>query len=443
MKKVVSILISMAMAIFMFSGCTQGPSSASKTSSADQNSSISPVTIGWTSWAFAEQTLYPTYKAMADGFMAENKNVTIKMTSQPYAQYLQQLLIAAAAGNAPDVAHVKAEWLPQFTALKCVKPVQSYISSDIRSDYSSDAIKAVTIDKNMIALPWFSNTYALYYNKALLQQAGITALPKTWNELIQDANKISSLGKDKNGNKIYGLAIPSSESETGDGYNIFPALWAHGGNFLDSKGKINLTDKAAIDTFTEVQKLFREGVSPNGADFKELRNLFGQGVVGFMWDLQATIDTCASAAPNKDEFYKNFGCMVIPGNNTAAGSGYLIVHDLMVFNSCSDSKMQTVGKFLDYMSGDKVIQILRDANMGKMSSRASVMKDVYGNVTDDTTKVYVEAMKSARSLPTTGLHFLDADNLLIKSFTALAQGGNVTTVMTNTQKQIQALYDQK
>ncbi|MEA5016298.1 MAG: sugar ABC transporter substrate-binding protein [Candidatus Limiplasma sp.] len=398
------------------------------------------VTIGWTSWALAEEKLIPVYGGSANAFMEDNPGIIIDYSqSNPYASYLDQLLTAASAGNAPYVAHIKAEWLPQFLELGALKDLTPYLNADVIADYSPGAIAGATIDGKIIAMPWFGNTIAVYYNKALLAQAGIETLPQTWDELVADAYQIAALGED-----IYGLAFPNSNGvEAGEGYNVFPALWANGGDFLDAEGKVNLTDEAAIKTFTEIQKLVLDKVSPTvGNSLKDLRNLFGQGKIGFYWDLEATVATAAAAAPDEAKFYEDFGCFVIPGGDTPNGSGYVIDHYLVVMNNCPDEIMPQVATFLEYMSDARVIQIFKDGNQGKMSSRASVMEKVFADV-GDITKVYVEAMKTARPLPVSGLHFMDADKELVNAMTRLAQGEDVTAVMTDCQSIIQEMYDEE
>lgn len=398
------------------------------------------VTIGWTSWALAEEKLLPVYAGSADAFMADNPGITVDYSqSNPYASYLDQLLTAASAGNAPYVAHIKAEWLPQFLELGVLKDLNPYISADVIADYSPSAIEGATVDGKMVAMPWFGNTYAMYYNKALLAQAGIETLPQSWDELIEDAYKIAALGDD-----IYGLAIPNSNGvEAGEGYNVFPALWANGGDFLDAEGKINLTDEAAIKTFTQIQKLVVDKVSPTvGNSFKDLRNLFGQGKIAFYWDLEGTVSAAAAAAPDEAKFYEDFGCFVIPGADTPNGSGYVINHYLVVFNNCPDEIMPQVATFLEYMSDARVIQIFKDGNQGKMSSRESVMEKVFTEV-GEITRVYVDAMKTARPLPVSGLHFMDADKEIVNALTRLAQGEDVAAVMADCQSIIQEMYDEE
>lgn len=424
MKKLLAVVLTLAMVCAVFA-----------TASAEDKA-----TISWTSWALAEEKLIPVYGGSADAFMADNPDIVVDYSqSNPYASYLDQLLTAASAGNAPYVAHIKAEWLPQFLELGVLKDLTPYISADVIADYAPSAIAGATVDGKLVAMPWFGNTYALYYNKALLKQAGIETLPQTWDELIQDAYKVSALGDD-----IYGLAFPNSNGvEAGEGYNVFPALWAHGGDFQDADGKICLANEAGIATFTELQKLIQDKVSPTvGNSFKDLRNLFGQGKIGFYWDLEATIATAAAAAADSDQFYKDFGCMVIPTMDGPKGSGYIITHYLVVLNSCPDELMPQVAKFLEYMSSSKVIQIFKDGKQGKMSSRASVMSTVFSDVSE-TTAVYVDAMQTARPLPVAGLHFMDADKEIVKALTLLAQGGDVTTVMTDCQTAIQDMYDEE
>lgn len=393
-----------------------------------------PVTLKWASWALAEEKLYPTYAAMANTFMEANKDITIEMDgSQAYSTYLDQLIVSAIGGTAPNVAHIKAEWLPQLLETGAVKAVVG-ISDNVMKDYSAGAISGVTIDGEMVAMPWFANTEALFYNKALLERAGVKAEDiKSWDDLLAAAEKVSALGDD-----IYGLAFPDSEVETGEGYNILPALWANGGEFMKD-GKVTLDTDAGIKTYTQLQNVFKKGLSPKGATLKDLRNMFGQGKIGFYYDLQAVISTCASAAANEEEFYKNFGCMVIPGAD-ANGSGYLVTHLLVVFDTTTDEQMPAMAKFLEHMSSDVVINILYEAGQGKMSSRASVNEKVFANA-DETTQVYVKAMETAKDLPGTQISLSEADTIMVKGLSRIANGEDVKTVVSAMQSELQVLAD--
>ena len=441
--KFLAIALSLLMVFGMLASCgrTENPPATDPAGSSDSQSTektdtpaSKPVTLKWASWALAEEKLYPTYAAMANTFMEANKDIKIEMDgSQAYSTYLDQLIVSAIGGTAPNVAHIKAEWLPQLLETGAVKAVVG-ISDAVMKDYSAGAISGVTVDGEMVAMPWFANTEALFYNKALLERAGVKAEDiKSWSDLLAAAEKISALGDD-----IYGLAFPDSEVETGEGYNILPALWANGGEFMKD-GKVTLNTDAGIKTYTQRQEIFKKGLSPKGATLKDLRNLFGQGKIGFYYDLQAVISTCASAAANEEEFYKNFGCMVIPGAD-ANGSGYLVTHLLVVFDTTTDEQMPAMAKFLEHMSSDVVINILYEAGHGKMSSRASVNEKVFANA-DETTQVYVKAMTTAKDLPGTQISLSEADTIMVKGLSRIANGEDVKTVVAAMQTELQALAD--
>lgn len=451
MKKLVALLLAFVMVLSLCAcgGKTEDTTettaaSAGTTEAATEAaaSSDEEVSIVWGDWMLSEDAYVGIYGAMVDNFDDAYDNITVETYTQPYSSYLDQLLIAAAAGNGPDVAHIKAEWLPQFLALGVVKDLYPYVSEDVLSDFSASSIEAATIDGQLVGMPWFCNAYAMFYNKALLEKAGVTELPTTMDELMDAAEKVAALGTDENGNKIYGLALANSNLEASEGYNLLPVLWGYGAEYQDADGKIAIASDAGIQAFTEIQNLYLNDISPKGASFKDIRNLFGQGVIGFYWDAEAALSSCASAAPDADAFYDNTGAMVIPANDGANGYGYLSERYMIVFNSCSEEKMEAISQFLDYMSGSEAIQVLQDNNQGKMSSRTSVMETVFSGVDNPITLAFIDAMDTARSLPSGNLSFMDADELLSDATTRLAQGEDVTTVITDIQSQIQALYDQ-
>ena len=86
------------------------------------------------------------------------------------------------------------------------------------------------------ALPLLADTWGLYYNKALLQKAGIKSPPKTFDELTKDAKKLTQRNKDGS-LKVVGFnptrTFYAENSPVNYGH-LFGAKW------LDSNGKSNL-----------------------------------------------------------------------------------------------------------------------------------------------------------------------------------------------------------
>ena len=180
-------------------------------------------TIVLNDWSWADESwtdclteVFGTFDEM------HGAEVNLEVVGNSYADTVSTLLVQAAAGNTPDLAMVKAEWIPQFLELGVVASIQNVISDEALADYGDAALSGYTIDGDLIALPFFGQGYAMFYNKDLLEEAGITELPQTFDELLEAADKVAALGTDENGNKIYGLGLVNSGLEVAEGYNIFP-----------------------------------------------------------------------------------------------------------------------------------------------------------------------------------------------------------------------------
>ena len=166
MKKFIAMLLALAM-VLSLAACgskTDAPTETkaqtaaepAATEKAEEPAPVAePVTLTWGSWVFAEDSVRPIYQEMADLYNETNEYNTTISTEYfySYADYLSTLLIDVAGGNGPDVAHIKAEWLPQLLALGVVKPLDGYLSADVLADYSQSAIDSVTVDGSMMALP--------------------------------------------------------------------------------------------------------------------------------------------------------------------------------------------------------------------------------------------------------------------------------------------------
>ena len=459
MKKfrlLVSVLVVLLLVMSIFVGCTpqetatDDESNETEESSAVVSSDVSEavtdekVELTIASWAYAEESIVGTYQSMLDTFMDDNPNVSIETVSYPWAQYLDQLIISAAAGTAPDIAHIQAEWLPQFLEMAVLQNLDFVMSDELKDDYYDNILSGATVDGEIVAAPWFNNPTALYYNKTLMEKAGVTELPTNWNEMIEAARKISALGTDENGNKIYGYGLPNSKTEIGCGYNCFPHLWTYGGDFVDDNGNVVINSEENIAAFSGIRELYQDEISPIGCGVQDLRNLFAQGVIGFYYDIQMAGATFVNASPLGEDFANEYGVMVTPSMDDANGYGYITEHYLLVFNTVDESEHEAIGDFLEHMTGETVIQILYDAGMGKMPDRESVAgMEIFTSPEDEKAKTFVEALNTARPLPISGLHFMDSDELIIDALNKLATTNEpVENIVAALDAAVKELYGQ-
>ena len=417
-------------------------SDSSADASEDSDASEAEIpTIVLNDWSWADESwtdclteVFATYDEM------HGDEVKLEVVGNSYADTVSTLMVQAAAGNTPDLAMVKAEWIPQFLELGVVADIKDVISEEALADYGDAALSGYTVNGELIALPFFGQGYAMFYNKDLLEQAGVTELPTTFDELLEAADKVAALGTDADGNKIYGLGLVNSGLEVAEGYNIFPWMWARGGDFLDADGNVVMNSPENLVAFQEIQNLYLSENSPLGLSYKEMRNLFASGNLGFFWDLQSQTASFAAASELGDDFINHIGAFPIPGANPGEGVGYLSDIVLIVFKTCEN--MEAAGLVAEYLGSETTIQIMYDYGKGKMSSRASVMENVFASVDDPITKAYVEAMATTRSVPGMNTAFADADEALTQAVTRLATGEDPATVLEEVDAEIKGLYGQ-
>lgn len=450
MKKTISMLLVLALAFAM--GCQSAPPASQPNEPAPAPNTSAPAapaepagnaeapTIVFNDWSWADAGWTDCLTEVFDTFRTQyGDQVNLEVVGNAYADTLSTLLIQATAGNGPDIAMVKAEWIPQLLELDCLADISGVISPEALADYGDASLSAYTIDGKLIALPFFGQGYALFYNKDLLEAAGC-AVPTTFDELLDAAKKISALGNDANGNKIYGLGLVNSGLEVAEGYNIFPWMWARGGDFLDAGGNIVLNSPENLVAFQEIQELYATDNSPKGLSFKEMRNLFASGNLGFFWDLESQIDSFVMASALGEEFRTHVGAIPVPGKNPGDGAGYVNDVVVVVFNTCEN--LEAAGVVAEYLGGETTIQIMFDHGKGKMSSRDSVMQKVFATVESEITQAYVDAMRTSRALPAMHLGFSDADEAITDAVARLAIGDDPATVLGELDQQVKKLYGQ-
>ena len=127
-------------------------------------------------------------QAMSDEFMAANPGVNVEMDFVSY-EALHDKIVTAAASKAGtyDVVLMDCIWPAEFASAGFILDVTDKISEDMKADIFPGALEAVTYQGRMYGMPWVNDVLYLYYNDAMLAEAGYTAPPKTWSEVREMA----------------------------------------------------------------------------------------------------------------------------------------------------------------------------------------------------------------------------------------------------------------
>jgi multiple sugar transport system substrate-binding protein len=124
--------------------------------------------------------------------------ITVKLEVVPWSDLLNRILTATTSGQGPDVLNIGNTWSASLQATGAFLPWSTANFAKIggKDRFVDSALGSTgATGKDPAAVPLYSMAYALYYNKQIFADAGISGPPTTWAELVADGKKIEAKGK--------------------------------------------------------------------------------------------------------------------------------------------------------------------------------------------------------------------------------------------------------
>jgi multiple sugar transport system substrate-binding protein len=241
------------------------------------------------------------------------------------AQLQQMVQNAQVKSDAFSVLGLDVTWTAEFAANRWIDQIPA--GSADTSGFLQAAADTAKYHGNLYAMPWESNGGLLFYRTDLLQAAGISGAPTTWQQIQQDCTKIEALPQSKGTscyagqfNKYEGLVV-----------NFAEAVQSAGGQVFDDNGNPTVDTPQAKTALTWLADSFKQGVIPHEElTFQEEdgRQAFQAGKYIFerqwpyMWDLANKTDGSSKVAGK-------FNVAPLPGLN-GLGSSTLGGYNLAV-----------------------------------------------------------------------------------------------------------------
>lgn len=242
-----------------------------------------------------------------------NPNIKVKIEYTPWDVAFQKTRIAAAAGTLPDTGRMY--WIDEFS--QYLQPLESFITLDYYKSISKFNWIGASVYEDgkikILAVPWYSTTYGLFYNRKMLEEVGLDRAPQTANELLGYAKVLT---KDTNGDGIidqWGITFPVARS----GAHFVP-LWAmeiFGAHLIktpqysesNSPEPITLCSKEAVEGFDWYTKFQKERLMPPDTPIlEEPRSYF------YAENVAMTIDGAWEVSRAKEVLGENLGVAELP-----------------------------------------------------------------------------------------------------------------------------------
>jgi multiple sugar transport system substrate-binding protein len=145
----------------------------SGSSEAAPDESSGPVTLTLSGWSLDTT---PEFQALADAFHEENPDVTVELKGYDAAEYNTLLTADLAAGAGPDIITQKeVKFVPTF-----VEGGQLLDVSDVELPDGISGAASYEIDGAAYAVPYRNDSWVLFYNKNLFDEAGVEYPDGSW-----------------------------------------------------------------------------------------------------------------------------------------------------------------------------------------------------------------------------------------------------------------------
>jgi multiple sugar transport system substrate-binding protein len=195
-------------------------------------------------------------------FQKAYPDITVKYANvgQGEEHYQKVRTVLQSGKGQPDVIQMEYQYIPSFTITEDLLDMTPYLPDDFLGEYPEWVGKQINLDGATYGVPWDTGPLGFIYRKDLLDKAGITEPPKTWDEFADAARK-------------YHEANPDSFLTNMPGNNVgqwFGLFWQNGARPFSGTPEnltINLTDPKIREVTEYWDELIQEGVISTDADF--------------------------------------------------------------------------------------------------------------------------------------------------------------------------------
>ncbi|SDZ17255.1 carbohydrate ABC transporter substrate-binding protein, CUT1 family [Micromonospora pattaloongensis] len=196
----------------------------------------------------------------------QQTGIKVNVEVVPWSDLLNRLLAAATSGKGPDVVNIGNTWSASLQATGALEEFDDATLAEIggRQRFVPAALAATgAAGKPPAAVPLYSLAYALYYNKKAFADAGISAPPATWEQLVEAGRKLTKGGR-------WGLAVEGANPSE-NAHHAFTFSQQYGGEWFDAAGKPTFDtpqNVAAVKRYVDLMAADKI-VNPSNAEYAQ------------------------------------------------------------------------------------------------------------------------------------------------------------------------------
>ncbi|CAI0831920.1 Putative ABC transporter substrate-binding protein yesO [Serratia quinivorans] len=386
------------------------------------------ITLRYAVW---DRNQLPAEQEIAKRFEKENPNIKISIELTPSAQYFVKLDSAAAGGVAPDIFWINMPYFVQYAKNGIMQPLTPYITgSGVQlNNIVASSVKAYQYDGQQMAIPRDVDSIAVWYNKKLFDQAGVSYPTNdwSWDDL---KNKATAL---KTGLK--GSAFPLVMDLSIDGQDSYMNLLFQNGNHIVPKDgqPTDIANDKSIWVYQQLQSMMKDGLMPSAQQMSEVKteNIFQSNRAAMVY----AGSWLAAPFANNPLINDHIGVVMMPKIERQSG----VAHSLAFAMSANSAHKQEAWKYIEFMSSEasqtELAKAVIPANKLAAKAWAAEIKKV------DVTP-YIDTLNVTEAYPTAGTNTPKWQNMWIASLKKIFMGADAKAEMDKSVKKIERVMEQ-
>ncbi|MFI6503243.1 ABC transporter substrate-binding protein [Nonomuraea typhae] len=220
------------------------------------------------------------------GYQQANPKVTMKQQAITRKDYESTLKTQMGARSGPDILVIPDTFFPELAQNGLLEPVGDILTAEDEGRLNNSN-KAAEYKGEQLAYAWEIVNYALFWNKSLLDEAGVKP-PADMPGLVAAAKAI----KDKTGNP--GFAVRHQINEEVPWWIDF-SNWPYGfGGGWSRGGKLTIDSPENVAAVKAYKEMYASGAMSVGDDASTFRSKFKEGKIGMMIDNSSALFTMVS-----------------------------------------------------------------------------------------------------------------------------------------------------
>lgn len=262
MKRGIALLTMLAVTAGALAGCGGGSADAPATGEQPAQTEGAESTEGTQTPASADGKTEITFwhymsedkegqfvNAAVEEFNNSQNEIYVNAQYLPREELMKQYTIGVVSGELPDCGMVDNPDHNSYASMGVFADITDLYNSWEDANFMEGSINSCYYDGKLYGLPWGNNCLGLFYNKQMLEDAGVE-VPTTWSELEAACEKLTT-------DTCRGLAISAIGNEEGT-FQYMPWLLSAGGSVMD------LTTEESKESMTYLHNLIEKGYVSRG-----------------------------------------------------------------------------------------------------------------------------------------------------------------------------------